>query len=64
MQLVTNSLKYLSPIATIELSNHKGSAEEATNMTDRVIICVALEIKKNQKTIGINGEIGKETNRV
>lgn len=62
MQLVTNSLKYLSPIETIELSNHKGSAEEATHMTDRVIICVT--IKKKQKTIGINGEIGKETNRV
>lgn len=64
MQLVTNSLKYLSPIETIELSNHKGSAEEATHMTDRVIIRVTIKIKKNQKAIGINGEIGKETNRV
>lgn len=51
MQLVPNSLKYLSPIETIELSNHKGSAEEATNMTDRVIICVAIKIKKTRKLL-------------
>lgn len=35
MQLVTNSLKYLSPIETIELSNHRGSAEEETHITDK-----------------------------
>lgn len=47
MQLVTNSLKYLNPIETIEIFNHKGSAEEATHMTDRVVICVTIQIKKN-----------------